>query len=90
MTARFIRLAVATLALAAPMALSGSASASPPDGDLVSDIAAVIGTGTITPGLPTTGCVYGPTITFSGTAVVAGDEADVYSVTFAGIGSVSC
>ena len=84
MKSRFIRMAVATLALTSPLAFSGSATASPPDSSRHGGVAVVVGTGTISPGLPLTGCVATPNITFSGTAAVVGDEADVYSVTFIG------
>jgi hypothetical protein len=49
-----------------------------------SDAAVVVGTGTITPGLPLTGCTSGQSVSFDGTAAAAGDETGTYSVSFRG------
>ena len=48
------------------------------------DQAKVVGTGTITPGLPATGCISGQTVTFSGTAVLTGSNPVVYTFHFQG------
>jgi hypothetical protein len=48
----------------------------------VSDTAAAVGTGTISPGLPTTGCAVQTDITFRGTGVVVGDDGVTAPATF--------
>ena len=69
-------------ALLAPLALISPATASP-------NVAVVVGTGTIFPGLPTTGCGGNPnqTVSFDGTAVAVGTHAGVYAVHFEGTSS---
>jgi hypothetical protein len=42
--------------------------------DVLSDVVTAAGTGTITPGLPTTGCAVQTDITFTGTGVAVGDD----------------
>ena len=47
----------------------------------------VIGTGTISPGIPSDICRYQSSVTFDGNAVLTGTHAGVYSVHFDGSGS---
>lgn len=67
---RAIRLFVATVVLAVPLTLpaaQGLAGATPPPGQ-----GGWTGTGTISPGLPTSGCVDNSSMSMTGTAVLAG------------------
>lgn len=57
---------------------SHAAIASPVD-----QVLAITATGTLTPGLPTTGCVF-QAVTFTGTAIGAGLDSGVYSLAFTG------
>jgi len=55
----------------------------------VSDVAVVVGTGTIFPGLPTTGCANQTAVKFGSTlAVIAGDDTTTGSVSFSGSSSI--
>jgi len=65
------------LAVVLPLALLA------PSAHAQDDVASVVGNGTISPGLPTSGCAF-QQVTFSGTAVNVGDHAGVYNVSFAG------
>lgn len=50
----------------------------------------VVGTGTISPGLPASGCAF-QTVSFSGTAIVASDDPDtagVYNLAFNGTSNI--
>jgi hypothetical protein len=85
MTARTIRTALAAVAL-----LASIGTAVPATADDVTDVAIVVGTGTISPGLPTTGCAQQTNITFNGTAVNAGDHAGVYPIRFDGNSGTNC
>jgi len=67
----FKKAAVATAMATAVVSMVGQSGAF---ADVVSDYLYVAGTGTITPGLPTTGCAVQTDITFSGTGVLIGDE----------------
>jgi len=49
--------------------------------DVVSDYLYVAGTGTITPGLPTTGCAVQTDITFNGTGLLVGDDGVTFPAT---------
>jgi hypothetical protein len=72
MTMGFIKNAVVATAMAtgvAAMIGQGGAFA-----DIISDWATFTGTGTMSPGLPTTGCAFQTDITFAGTGVVVGDD----------------
>lgn len=70
-TGWFKKAAVATAMATALVAVVGQGGAF---ADVVSDAIAVAGTGTITPGLPTTGCAVQTAVTFNGIGYVAGDE----------------
>lgn len=56
-----------------------------PSAHAAEDVAVIQGQGSITPGLPTSGCAF-QSVTFSGTAVAASDhgESGVYNVSFSG------
>lgn len=86
MTSRIFRTALAAVALVAPLGFSSA----PATADDVTDVATVVGTGTIKPGLPTEGCDEQTEITFTGTAVNAGDHAGVYSIRFDGNSGTNC
>jgi len=62
--------AVATAMATAVMAMVGQGGALAAVGDVV----AVAGTGTISPGLPTSGCAVQTNITFNGTGAVVGTD----------------
>jgi hypothetical protein len=81
--------AVATAMASAVVAMVGQSGAF---ADVVSDAAAVIGTGTITPGLPTTGCAVQTDITFNGSGAAVGDDGVVVpaSVYFNGNSGANC
>lgn len=81
----FFRKAITATAMAtALVALVGQGGAVADVGSL-SDVTAVVGTGTIFPGLPTTGCAVQNDITFNGTGLLVGDELAVPgTVTFDG------
>jgi len=86
----FKKAAVATAMATAVVAMVGQGGAF---GDTlpVSDVTAVVGTGTISPGLPTSGCAVQTDITFNGTGVLAGDELAVPgTVTFDGNSGSFC
>lgn len=65
MKTTLIRFAVAAAALAAPL-MTGSAQAA--------NVGVAVGTGTISPGVPTTGCVNNASFQLSGTAAALGTE----------------
>lgn len=65
MKTRIVRLAIAAVALAAP-AMAGSAQAA--------NAAVAVGTGTISPGVPTTGCTASANFEINGTAVNLGTD----------------
>ena len=52
------------------------------------DLAKVVGTGTISPGLPASGCAPGQSVSFDGTAVLVGTHAGTYDVHFGGTSSI--
>lgn len=66
------------VALLAPVALPVSPA------HAQDDVAVVTGEGTITPGLPDTGCTPNQAIFFGGTAVAQGDHAGTYNIFFNG------
>lgn len=76
-----MRKSVLAAALFAPLALISPATATP-------NVAVVVGTGTISPGLPTTGCEDQDDVIFDGTAVAVGTHAGVYSIHFDGASSI--
>ena len=82
--------AVTGLVLAASVTLGGvahaaSAAAAIPDPNDFT----LVGTGTLSPGFPLTGCVYQTSFTFSSVlAVDAGDAAGVYTAWFAGASDI--
>ena len=82
MTSRTLRAGLAAFWLAA------AAFAAPASAHDVTDVAQVVGTGGISPGLSATACLP-QRVTFSGTAVNVGDHAGVYSIAFSG-GSSGC
>jgi hypothetical protein len=83
MNSRLIRLAVAAVALAAPLA-TGTAHAA--------NVAVAVGTGTIDPGVPTTGCATGGHFEISGSAANLGTDFPVgpYEFTVVGDSTSSC
>lgn len=62
----------------------GTANAKVGDVGVVSDVAVVVGTGTIAPGLPS--CF--PDVEFAGTLALAGDETELGAVEFAGASNI--
>ena len=74
---------LAALALAALPTMHGTAAAA--------DVGVVVGTGTVTPGVPATGCVSGTAVAFSGDAVTLGTglPPGPYHVVFTG-NSIAC
>jgi len=86
----FKKAAVATVMATAVVTMVGQGGAF---GDTlpVSDVTAVVGTGTIFPGLPTSGCAPQTDITFNGTGALVGDELAVPgTVTFDGNSGSFC
>jgi hypothetical protein len=84
MKTRSLRILLAGVALAAPGLLQTPAHAA--------DVANVVGTGAILPGVPTTGCVEGASVSFDGTGVIVGAgglNPGPYSVSFRG-NSTTC
>jgi hypothetical protein len=80
MTSRSLRTAVAAFAMAAPLVLSTSPAHAAGTG-------VVTGTGSISPGVPVTGCVNGASISFSGQGYLANSDglpAGPYDVAFTG------
>ena len=70
-----MRKALIAGAILSSLSLIGTAQAA--------NVATVVGTGTISPGLPQSGCAF-QTVSFSGTAVAVGTNAGPYNVTFNG------
>jgi hypothetical protein len=85
----FKKAAVATAMATAVVAMVGQGGAF---ADTVSDAVVAVGTGTITPGLPTTGCAVQTAIDFNGTGAVVGDDGVTApaTVTFAGNSGSTC
>ncbi len=83
MKTRLIRIAFAAVALATP-AMAGPAHAA--------NVAVAVGTGSISPGVPTTGCLSSATFGLSGTAATLGTDfgPGPYSFTVAGSSTASC
>lgn len=86
----FKKAVVATAMASAVVAMVGQGGAfadTPP-----SDVAAVTGSGTITPGLPTTGCAVQTDITFNGTVAVVGTDGSTIpgTVNFDGNSGSTC
>jgi len=73
----FKKAAIATAMATAVVAMVGQGGALAAAGDVV----AVAGTGTITPGLPTTGCAVQTDITFTGTGAVVGTDGNAIPAT---------
>jgi hypothetical protein len=73
----FKKAAVATAMATAVVAMVGQGGAFAAAGDVV----AVAGQGTISPGLPTTGCAVQTDITFSGTGAVVGTDGNAIPAT---------
>lgn len=82
-----MRKLVTAVAVVASFALPAvPASAGP-----VTDVAIVVGTGGIYPGLPNSGCIPNQRVTFTATlAVNAGDHAGLYAVSFEGSSGTNC
>ena len=80
MKTRLIRLAIAAVALATP-AMTGSAQAA--------NVAVAVGTGTITPGVPTTGCTASADFEINGSAVNLGTDFGPGPYAFRVVGSSS-
>ena len=79
------RVVRAVIGLALALALAGPAAAATPDPNGFT----LVGTGTLSPGFPLTGCAYQTSFTFDSTlAVDAGDVAGVYTAWFAGASAV--
>lgn len=79
MNTRSLRILLAGVALAATGLLQTPAHAA--------DVANVVGTGSVLPGVPTTGCVTGAAVSFDGTGVIVGNgglNPGPYSVSFRG------
>jgi hypothetical protein len=79
MNTRSLRILLAGVALAAPGLLQTPAHAA--------DVANVVGTGSVLPGVPTTGCVNGAAVAFDGTGVIVGNgglNPGPYTVSFRG------
>jgi hypothetical protein len=85
----FKKAAVATAMATAVVSLVGQNGAF---ADTVSDAVVAVGTGTITPGLPTSGCAVQTDITFTGNGAVVGDDGVTApaSVTFDGNSGSTC
>ncbi len=73
-TGWFKKAAVATAMATALVAVVGQGGAF---ADVVSDAGVLTGSGTITPGLPTTGCAVQTDIDFNGTGALVGDDTTI-------------
>jgi hypothetical protein len=84
----FKKAAIATAMATAVVAMVGQGGALAATGD----VAGFVGTGTITPGLPTTGCAVQSDITFTGTGAVLGVDGNVApaNVNFNGNSGSTC
>jgi hypothetical protein len=81
----FLKKGAVVLAIITPMLGIAGPTAALADTLPVSDAVAVVGTGTIAPGLPTTGCQSNQHVNFSGTlTVTAGDETSTTNISFDG------
>lgn len=70
----FKKAAIATAMATAVVAMVGEGGAF---ADVLSDAAVITGTGTITPGLPATGCAVQTNIDFNGTGALVGDDTTI-------------